>query len=349
MRSLEFVVPGDLQTPTGGYVYDRNIVAGLRALGWTVTVHSLEPCFPYPSANALAQADEVFAGIAAGARVIVDGLALGAMPQIIERHAQRLQFVALVHHPLAAETGLDENVMRALEESERRALQAVQRVVVTSAATRQSVVLLGVHAECIDVVEPGTHAAPLSRHNRVGALSILCVATIIPRKAHDLLVTALESLARYDWHLTCVGSNARSSITFEKLQRQLASAGLKTRVTLAGEVNETELAAYYRNADVFVLPTHYEGYGMAIAEALAHGLPVIATRTGAIADLLATDAGILIPPGNVDALRDALEHVMQRPDVLASMAEGARHARERLPRWKDACARMATVLERVAV
>ncbi len=346
-RSLEFVVPGDLETATGGYGYDRRIIAGLRALGWRVTVHTLDASFPFPTAAAIDHARTVFDGIRAASLTLIDGLALGAMPEVVGPHGQRLRLVALVHHPLAAESGLLPDVARRLERSERLALQSVRHVVVTSAVTAEAVARYEVDRARISVVQPGTDEAPLARVSAAGIVNILCVATVIPRKGHDVLIDSLISLASLQWRLTCVGSLTRSPVMVDRLRQKLRDAALTERVTLAGEMSEGELAACFQSADLFVLATRHEGYGMAVAEALAHGLPVVSTRTGAIPEIAGEGAGLLVPPDDVDAFREALAHVLRDPVFLGSLREGARRVRDNLPRWPESCSRMSQVLESV--
>lgn len=348
MPRLEFILPGDLQTATGGYVYDRRLLEGLRALGWDVSVHSLDESFPFPTSTALEQAAAVLAALPDHALVMIDGLALGAMPEVVEPHARRLRLVGLIHHPLAAETGLTPEAVRTLKQSEQRALQSVRRVIVTSRMTKDAVSAYGVSSERIVVVEPGTDAAPLARGSRDGVLELLCVATLTPRKGHAVLIEALAPLVQYKWHLTLVGSTARSPETVESLKAQIDRTELKERVTIAGEARGAELAAFFDAADLFVLPTLYEGYGMVVAEALACGLPVISTTTGAIAEIVPPEAGILVPPGDVSALRRALESVLSNARRLAELAEGARCVRPTLRRWPEAAARMASTLEEAA-
>jgi glycosyltransferase involved in cell wall biosynthesis len=345
-RSLHFVIPGDLETPTGGYGYDRRIIAGLRARGWQVTVLSLDASFPLPSPAALEHAQQTFAGLPEQALVLSDGLALGAMPQIAHAHTARLRLVALVHHPLAAERGLAPELALELARSERLALQAVRHVIVTSEATRHALRELGVELPRVSVVEPGTDAAPLARRVRGETLKMLCVATLIPRKGHDLLFTALAALKPLRWHLTCIGSLTRDPQTVARLHAQLRHLGLAERVTFAGEMNAAELSQVYGDTDLFVLPTHFEGYGMVVAEALAHGLPVVSTRVGAIADLVGADAGLLVAPGDAGLLQAALTRVVSQPGLLDTLAAGAATVRRSLPDWSQACARMAQILER---
>lgn len=361
-RSLAFLIPGDLQAATGGYGYDRRIIEGLQQLGWRVNVGALDGSFPFPTAAALEHAEAVFTRIPDSGLVMADGLALGAMPEVAARHGDRIRLVALVHHPLAAETGLSREVAQRLEQSERASLRAARHVFVTSEATATALVPYEVERSRLTVVVPGTDEAPLARgsHHGIlregsaaervtcaGAVHLLCVATLTPRKGHDVLIDSLTPLASLPWTLTCVGSLARSADTVEALRRQIRRAGLEQRIALMGELTGDALESAYQSADLFVLPTQHEGYGMVIAEALARGIPVVSTRTGAIPDLVGGEAGLLVPPGDGAAFHDALSKVLRDPALLASLREGARAARDDLPRWPQSCARMSQVLEQV--
>jgi glycosyltransferase involved in cell wall biosynthesis len=344
VRSLQFLIPGDLQAATGGYVYDRRMIAGLRELGWQVTVHALDASFPQPTAGALEHAQDVLARVPDEALVLVDGLALGAMPHIVHPHAKRLRLLALIHHPLAAESGLAPEQARALARSEHLALQAMRHVLVTSHATQRALLAYEVAPGRVSVVEPGTDAAPLAPRRRGKTLNMLCVATLIPRKGHDLLFEALVGLSPH-WQLTCVGSLTRSAATVAALRHQLRRLGLEQQVVLAGEVASADLLQLYAQADLFVLPTRCEGYGMAVAEALAHGLPVISTPVGAIPELVGSQAGLLVAAEDVDGLRAALGRVLSEPELLPSLAIGAQAVRGTLPHWPQCCARMSHVLQ----
>jgi glycosyltransferase involved in cell wall biosynthesis len=355
--SVTLVVPGDLETRTGGYEYDRRIVAGLRALGWTVDVVQVADSFPQPTAAARAEAARALAAIPDRTTVLVDGLALGALPDEVARHATRLTIVALVHHPLAAETGLDPAVAAAFRDSERRALSHARAVVVTSRRTATALAAYNVAADRIAVVEPGTDSAPLARGSRpaIGhppsatsdqpsAISLLCVATLTTRKGHELLLRGLASLPTGAWRLTCGGSLDRDPATVSRVRALMRELDVEDRVTLAGDLDARQLSVEYDRADVFVLPTFYEGYGMAVAEALARGLPVVSTATGAISELVCDGAGIVVPPGDAAAFADALARVVTDNSLRAQLAAGARRARARLPTWAFAAAAMSRAL-----
>jgi glycosyltransferase involved in cell wall biosynthesis len=348
MSAVTFVVPGRLDALTGGYGYDRRTIAGLRGRGWLVTVCSLDDSFPRPTLSALEGANRELETIPDNATVVVDGLALGAMPDVAQRHASRLRLVALVHHPLAEETGLSASLADQLLASERRALATVRAVVVTSEATARALGKYGVSRDRIRVVEPGTDPAPLAKGSRDGVFHLLCVAALVPRKGHEILLQALSGVSDRNWCLTCVGSTGRDQTTTERLRGRALSSGLMTHVRFVGELEGAALAAQYDRADAFVLATLHEGYGMAVAEALACGLPVVATSTGAIPELLGSGAGLLVAPGDAEGFAQALARVMGDARLRGQLAEGARLVRMRLPTWDTASETMAGALEKVA-
>jgi glycosyltransferase involved in cell wall biosynthesis len=344
--SLVLIVPGSLETRTGGYGYDRRMVAGLRERGWSVDVRQLDESFPLPTSTARIDAVRALAAIPDGTTVLVDGLALGALPEEVEREATRLRLVALIHHPLAAETGLTPEIATQLEAGERRALAAVRLVIVTSRATADALGKYRVARSRIETVEPGTDRAPIARGSRGPVLHLLCVATLIPRKGHEILFRALAAVPHRNWRLTCVGSADRDPQTARDLCAQLRASGLAGQVDLVGEADASTVAAHYDDADVFVLPTLYEGYGMAVAEALARGLPIVSTAVGAIPDLVGRDAGTVVPPGDVQALADALTQVIGDTQLRDRLRRGAELVRARLPTWHDAVTRMAEAVKK---
>jgi glycosyltransferase involved in cell wall biosynthesis len=315
-----------------------------------VGVRELDGSFPFPTPGARDEAARVLASMANGATVLFDGLAFGALADEAEREAVRLRFVALVHHPLAAETGISPADAAALEASERRALAAARRVVVTSQGTAAALARYGVGRDRLDVVEPGTDRTPPARGSAGGPVHMLCVAALVPRKGHDLLFHALAAIPQRHWRLTCVGSLDRHPEMAGHLRALTRSLGLERQIEFAGEADASTLPPHYESADLFVLPTLHEGYGMVVAEALAHGLPVISTSTGAIAELVGDEAGIIVPPGDGEAFSRALSLVLDGADAPAlreRLARGARRVRETLPTWDDAASRMDEVLSRV--
>jgi glycosyltransferase involved in cell wall biosynthesis len=329
MSELVFVVPGRLDQLTGGYLYDRNIVEGLRARGRRVRVIELS-----------VQADQAaaFAAIGDGTTIVVDGLALPDLRQMVAAEARRLRLVALVHHPLAAETGLSHTQAAQATRLEATLLPRFRGVLCPSRETAAAVVSYGVSADRIAVVPPGTAkpGAFYRRSRRGPGRSLLCVASLVPRKGHRVLIDALARIRHLDWELLCIGSLDRDPATTRSVRGTISAAGLRRRVALAGEWLPAMLPCAYRAADIFVLPSFHEGYGMAYAEAMAHGLPIIATTAGAIPETVPRNAGLLVPPGDPAALAGALRRVLSEPSLAARLAAGSRAQGERLPTWSHA-------------
>ena len=348
MPSVAVIVPGRLATRTGGYEYDRRMVAGLRARGWRVDVHELDEGFPHPTAAALKHAAGVMASLPDGATMLVDGLAFGAMAAEVEREATRLRLVALVHLPLALAFGLAPDVSARFEAGERRALAAAASAVVTGRTTADVLASYGMSRDRIFVVEPGTDRGPIARGSgrtsRDRPLHLITVAALTPGKGHDILIHALSHVSVRPWRLTCAGSLDRDRATADRVRALIVRFGLEDRVSLAGELDAGALAACYDSADVFVLPTLGETYGMAVAEALSHGLPVVSTCTGAIADLVGDEAGLVVAPGDAQAVAGALSLMLADRGVRERFAAGARRVRDRLPSWDAAVSRMAAAL-----
>jgi glycosyltransferase involved in cell wall biosynthesis len=349
MRSIVLAVPGGLEARTGGSLYNRHMAEGLRRLGWQVEVRELEGDYPRPDAGVLEGASRVFAALPSGATVVVDGMALSAMPDVAARESARLRLVALVHLPIAADVGLAPEVEARFEALERRALEAARLLVVTGAAALPMLARYALPAERIAVVEPGTHPASLARGSGASTPHLLCVATLNPGKGHEVLLRALAAIGSgAAWRLTCAGSLTRHPATAARARALARELALEDRVSFVGDLDAEALDRCYGTADLFVLATLQETYGMAVAEALAHGLPVVSTSTGAIPALVGDDAGLIVAPGDVSALAGALARVIADSDLRARLAAGARRAREHLPTWDHAAARMAAALEGLA-
>lgn len=343
---LTLVVPGSLETPTGGYRYDRQVVAGLRAAGHGVTVLTLGESFPQPDAATLQASYRALSRLSGP--VVIDGLALGALPDIADHLPAHAPLIALVHHPLALESGLDSALADRLRRSEREALTGARHVIVTSPPTSDILTAdYGVPRERISVALPGVAEVPLSEGSGGKTVQLLSVGSVIARKGHDLLIEALAPLADLSWHLTIVGDATRDEAAAQTLCTVINKSRLQDRVTLTGALSEEDLARRYAAADLFVLASRYEGYGMVFSEALAHGLPIVATAVGEAATLLPQTAGKLVAPGDTKGLSEALRSfIMDRERRLAAR-EAAKTARAALPTWEDCVSLFEKVLRSV--
>jgi len=331
-RTIHFIFPGDPETRTGGYAYGREIVAAMRRAGSAVAVVALPDGFPMPSSAVRKKAGEILAGIPDGATVIFDGLACGVLPEEVAMLAVRTTLVALVHHPLADESGLQEDESTRLFQSEKESLKSARHVIVTSGFTGRRLLDFGVSPNRITVIEPGTEPAPLAQGSvRGDPVSLLAVASVTPRKGYPDLLAALATVRNLDWRLDCVGGLDMDRRHADAVLAQAAAFG--DRVRFHGALPPEDLPAFYHRADLFVSPSHYEGYGMAIAEAAACGLPILAASGGAVPFTTAGKAARLVEPGDVGALAEALRTLIGAPDARLALRERSLAARAALPTW----------------
>ncbi|MGE4062127.1 MAG: glycosyltransferase family 4 protein [Rhodospirillaceae bacterium] len=343
MPEVWFAIPGDPAILTGGYVYARRLMDALPAAGWTPRPVSWPGSFPNPNESDLEAVRSSLESLPANATVLIDGLAYGALPTGL-LDGLRLRIVALVHHPLARESGLSAAEAAHFEKTERAALARTQRVIVTSPVTAQTLIEdYGVPKPRIHVALPGTDPAPRAAGGGDVPL-ILTVGTLTPRKGHDVLISALAQIADVPWRSRIVGSKERDPATTAALRSLIERHDLGRRIELAGELSGPSLGDVYHRADVFALASHYEGYGMVFAEALARGLPIVACAAGAVPVTVPADAGLLVPADDARAFADALRRVLSDHGLRLRLKDAAWRRGQALPRWSDTAAGVASAL-----
>ena len=353
MTVVHVVVPGgidDPARPSGGNAYDRRVCRGLAALGWSVRELAVPGPWPRRVPAALAELARVVAAVPDGAVVLVDGLIASTVPELLVPEAARLRLVVLVHMPLGDAAPSDDAPRS--RHRERLVLSAAAGVVTTSAWTQRW--LLDQYALAparVHVAEPGVDAALRAPGTASGG-ELLCVAAVIPGKGHDVLVAALAAIADLAWRCMCVGALTRDPSFVDRLESQAREGGIGARVILAGPRTGADLDATYAAADALVLASRAETYGMVVAEALAHGLPVITTKAGGLPATVGRGSdgrrpGLLVPPGDADALADALRRWLGAADLRQDLRAVADERRAKLHRWSTTARHVSEVLVEV--
>lgn len=317
--SFHFIVPDGIDDPTrpsGGNHYDRRVSALLHPHERRATDTTL--------GAALAEIPD-------GAVVIVDGLLASDAADVLVPAAQRLSVIVLMHMPVFTGT-------------EAAVLHASAAVITTSDWTRgQLLQRHGLAPAAVRVARPGVDPSPLAPGTDSGG-RLLCVAAVLAHKGHDVLLAALSTLPELPWTCACVGSLERDPAFVSSLPHV-------ERVEFLGARVGAQLSEQYLRADVLVLPSRAETYGMVVVEALACGLPVIATDVGGVPEALGTTSagipGVLVPAGDADALADALRQWLTRPELRSGLRRAARERRSALPGWADTARRIAAVVEEV--
>jgi glycosyltransferase involved in cell wall biosynthesis len=332
----------DLTRPSGGNVYDRRVLRGQEAAGRRVIELPVAGAWPRPVAGDLERLDASLAAVPDGEVVLVDGLIASCATEVVPRHAARLRIVVLLHMPLGPDRG------------EEHVLSSAAAVVTTSAWSRERVRgWYGLPQVTVAVpgVDPVDEAPP--HRSAAGGTSFVCVAAMHPGKGHDVLFDALAALGDRAWTLTCVGSLDVDPDHVSRLQTQVYARSWERRVVFTGPLTGRSLGAAYDVADLLVLPSRSESYGMVVVEALSHGVPVVATAVGGVPEALGRAPvgalpGMLVPPEDPDALAAALRAWLDDPGLRDRLVRAAAGRRPTLRRWSATVDDVGAVLERVA-
>jgi glycosyltransferase involved in cell wall biosynthesis len=354
VTAVHVVVPGgihDPARPSGGYEYDRQVCRRLVVTGWQVIEHVAPGSWPWPDPAAEHGLALTIAGIVDGAVVMIDGLIASSVPAVLVPEANRLRLVVLVHMPLGE--GPPGHRLAEAQTREGAVLSAVQQVVTTSWWTRERLLRrYALAPDKVHVAEPGVDTARLASGTDQGG-ELLCVAAVAEHKGHDQLLDALATIADLPWRCVCVGTLHREPMFVEHLRQQAEAVGISDRVCFPGPQIGDDLACAYAAADVLVLASRAETYGMVVTEALARGLPVIATAVGGLPEALGRTSdgrqpGLLVPPGDRAALAAALRSWLTDADLRQRLREAARERRRTLSGWDVPTERIAGILARAA-
>jgi glycosyltransferase involved in cell wall biosynthesis len=347
LRDAYFVVPDgidDPARPSGGNTYDRHLCRELGAHGWSTHERAVAGFWGRPDAASFAALEETLGQIPDDAVVLLDGLIASTAPEVLVPQASRLRPVVLVHMPLGHRPRDG-----AARRREGAALAAATTIVTTSAWSRRRLVeLYDLPTERVRVAEPGAEPAEPASGSGAGE-ALLCVGAVTFEKGHDILLEALESISALAWHCTCVGSLDREPGFVDALRRRSPAGGPGARVSFPGPRTATDLDRTYASADLLVHAPRAETYGLVVTEALARGLPVIATEVGGLAEALGEGVagirpGLLVAPEDPAALAGALRAWLGDAELRARLRRAAGERRESLPRWSTTASEVARIL-----
>ena len=343
-----FIIPGDINLPTGGYRYDRKILEQWSSIGLDTQLVSLEGNFPNLETTQIANFTQRADDLPLADVAVIDGLAGGVLPDFVKALSERMPVVALVHHPLFLENGLSQNQVEKLKASEAAGLGWASAIVTTSHETAKTVSsFFGFPPNKIHSVLPGVVRGKISKGSETETVNLLCVASIIERKGHRFLLDALKGLRELNWHLDCIGMTSSDPELYSDLMQSVDSSDMGDQISFHGSVTEIQIENAYERADIFVLPSLYEGYGMAYAEAIVRGIPVIGTTAGAIPDTVPKSCGILVAPQNTSALETALRQMITDNELRHQYRKAALDAEPTFPTWSQSAEAFANILESV--
>jgi len=346
VRTLHVVLPAgvdDPGRPSGGNAYDRRVCDGLAAAGWDVREHPVAGTWPEPDAAAVERLARVVGAVPDGALLLADGLIACSAADVLAPVAGRLQLVVLVHMPLRG-TGF--------RHGEAAVLSAADAVITTSGWTRDRLLeWYRLDPERVQVAQPGVAPAEVSPGTTAGG-ELLCVAAVTAHKGHDVLVGALAGLRDLAWRCVVVGALDREPEFVAELRSRVGETGLTDRLSFVGPMTGPDLDRCYAAADLLVLATRGETFGMVVVEALARGLAVVATRVGGLPEALGTSGagppGLLVPADDPVALAAALRRWLLDDALRRQLRAAARERRATLPEWASTVDQVSTALTSVA-
>lgn len=343
---VAFVTVGDTGRKTGGYLYNARVLAGLRESG--AEVEELVAGGASPEEQ-VAWAPRVGSMLDPPSFdvILVDALARIAVAPHLDRWRASRPVVALVHELPSVAGGSPEAGETADQGAYEEPLLRADRLVAVSEHGRALLEGRGVPPGRVRVVPPGFDrlATPAETPpvRSAGPVRALCVAQWIPRKGILTLAQAWARDARPGAVLELVGETDADPAYAVSVREAIASAPAGS-VLVSGPVDDAALSDAYAAAGLFVLPSRYEGYGMAYAEALSFGLPVVACEVGPVPDLVGREAALLVPPDDADALAEALDLLLGDPGLRDRMSAAARRRANELSRWRDTVAGLRETL-----
>ncbi len=347
MLRVAVVTVGDTGRKTGGHLYNARVFSGLRERGLEVEEVVVCGASPDDQRSAIPHLGSTFDPSGFDV-VVVDALARIVVAPYLHLWPASRPVVTLVHE-LPSVAG-SESSSAASERAYEEPLLRADRLVAVSEHGRGVLLSRGVAPERIHVVPPGFDGIPVADEpdvERDGPIRALCVAQWIPRKGILILVEAWTLRERPGAVLELVGETS-SDPEYEQRVRTAIEAARPGSIVVSGSVDDAALGGAYASADLFVLPSRYEGYGIVYAEALASGLPVIACEVGPVPELVGPEAAVLVQPDDREALAAALDRLLEDTAHRRRMSAAAARRASSLPRWEDTIAGFHAVLEAAA-
>lgn len=307
---LHFLIPGDINTLTGGYVYNKYIIEGLKTLGYVVNLHQLAGDFPFPSKQSMVECYSIFSDIPAREPIFIDSLAFGPMHKIIGKYFGKNPVIAIMHLPLPKNPNFSPAQKDKLYLQEKNSLGFATCIVAVSEFTKQLILDYGIDSNKIVVINPGVIDIPRKATYPNFPKNLLCVGSYLPGKGQLLLIQALSELIEMKWTLAMYGIQDFDANYVKQIQNSIEKTQLTERVFMNPPIAGKVLTNAYLHADLFVLPSLFENFSMALNDALYCGIPVVTTDGGGIPFSVPKDMGVFVPKGNAKELKYALANIL---------------------------------------
>jgi glycosyltransferase involved in cell wall biosynthesis len=339
--TVYFFITGDIHSLTGGYLFNMHIINGLKQKGYTVVV--LGSDLKLNDKEGLERISRAgLEKLPLGACVIVDSIVLASLHQIVNEFRGRLKFLGLMHLPVSYD--ISSGVHGKLDNEELKALNHMELVIVTGRFTCDLLCNAGLNRKKIMIVEPGTEHFPRKRQYKSIPSELLCIANYSAVKAQDILVRGLSMLTAWNWTMHLFGDMEREPGYTTAIRLLIQQLKMENRIFMHGIAGRHEISRIYLNADLFVMPSLFESYGMALTESLAHGIPVVTTTAGNIPDTIPAGMGLLTEPANAGQLAEAIRSLFDEPSKYFALCSAASQYYRQARSWDQAVAEFEVII-----
>lgn len=347
--NLHFFITGDINTPSGEFIYNKKIIDGLRGRNYKVFVHNLPADFPFPSANSIAQLEDIVKSIPSDDLLLIPGVIVGSSPAIVEGYAKNHKFIAYVHVPVSLSNGLSIYQKEIVLASEKTGFSKVQYCITSNESGKNALEERGVASINIYLAPAGTDPYPQKTNYSKLPASLLCISNYTRKNGLIHLIKALSALKNKDWQLTCYGIKDYEPGYFDEIKALIKKNGLTDRIVLNNSLAHDKISEVYLASDLVVMPSDYESFGMTVSEALAHGIPVFASAAGLINRDIPHKAFKFFKPGSLYDIQSVLELLLENEGVYQDLCSNAKLYKQHARPWEATIDDFESALKKITL
>jgi glycosyltransferase involved in cell wall biosynthesis len=319
----------------------------LSEKGHQVRIHNLRNDFPFPDNLSLRECKEILDHITPGDPILIDSLAAGPLLPVLAPLYDKHPFVALIHLPLSHNLDIPLSQREILAQQEKSVMSLSAGLVVTSKYTGELIADWGIDSHVIHVILPGVEAEEQKNSYPTLPRNLLCVANYLENKGQLLLIKALAEMKMFNWVMNFYGHQDIDKRYVSELLSQIRHHGLANRIFIHGPISGSALTQAYLHSDLFILPSYFETYGMVLTEALAHGIPVIASTGGGIPYTVPPSMGILFKPGDIRELQLIAKAILENTWLYGKLWNEAANYHKQVNTWTQSVEEFEKLLQKL--
>lgn len=345
--TVHFFNPGDINLLIIPSIYNKHIILGLKEKGYDIKLHTLAHDFPFPSDDSIKECIKLVQSVPAGEPVIFDARALAAIPFVLKDVKQHNPLIAVVHIPLSVDPQYSAYQRTIITSLEKEAYSQITTFIATNPYAAEQIGFFIENPEKINVIVPGVDISEKKLVYPDVPVKFLSVANLSRNRDHSILVRAFAALKSRDWALHCYGNFSIDKEYLEELESLINRYGLKNKLFIHENIQGKELKDVFLKADLLIHPSDFEPYGLVPAQALAYGIPVVASTGGGLRNTIPANMGEFFKPGDVYGLQSIIEEFLDNPFLYKKLAARAATYRDNAQTWEKSTQMFEEVLKRL--